>query len=489
VGGGINGVGIARDAAGRGLSVTLVERDDLASQTSSASSKLIHGGLRYLEQLDFRLVRQSLAEREVLLRSAPHIVRPLRFVIPLSGSARPAWMIRLALYLYDSIGGLKSVPATATVDLDRPPFGDGLRHGGGQAFAYWDCRVDDSRLVVLNGRDAANRGATILTRTELMEARRSDGFWSAVVRDGSGTRTLAARALVNAAGPWIGELFDRVPDARRRPWVRLVKGSHVVLRRLYAGDHAFLLQNPDGRVVFAIPFERDYTLIGTTDVECERMAGPPTISGEEIDYLLDTVRRTFTAASGRSDIVWSYSGVRALRDDGSPNPSNLSRDYALELDSDAGKAPLLTVIGGKITTYRLLAEHALKRLAPFLPRSGGSWTSNAVLPGGDMLAEFRAGLAERFALLPADLLDRLAASYGTHAEDILRNAITVDDLGEDFGHGLFEREVDHLIAAEWARTAEDVLFRRTKLGLRFEPAAVDRLEQHVADRIDSMSRA
>jgi glycerol-3-phosphate dehydrogenase len=489
VGGGINGVGIARDAAGRGLSVVLVERDDLASHTSSASSKLIHGGLRYLEQLDFRLVRQSLAEREVLLRSAPHIVRPLRFVIPLSGSARPAWTIRLGLFLYDTIGQRKSVPGTETVDLDRPPFGDGLRHGGGKAFAYWDCRVDDSRLVILNARDAANRGATILTRTELLEARRSDGVWSAVVRDGGGTRTLAARALVNAAGPWAGELLDRVPDVRRRSRIRLVKGSHIVLRRLYAGDHAFLLQNPDGRVVFAIAFERDFTLVGTTDVECERMAGPATISDGEVDYLLETAGRTFTAAPGRADVVWSYSGVRALRDDGSANPSNLSRDYALELDADAGRAPLLTVIGGKITTHRRLAEDALKRLALYFPESGGDWTANAVLPGGDLRSDYRAGLAERFALLPADLLDRLAASYGARAEDILRNAIAVTDLGEDFGSGLFEREVDYLIAAEWARTAEDVLFRRTKLGLRFEPAAMERLERAIADRLESVSRA
>ena len=479
VGGGINGTGIARDAAGRGLSVLLVEKDDLAAHTSSASSKLVHGGLRYLEQFEFKLVRESLAERERLLRAAPHVVRPLEFVLPIGASSRPAWMIRAGLFLYDHLAGRTILPGARAVALDRDP--RGLRPGPRKGFAYWDCRVQDSRLVVLNAVDAAERGATILTRTELIAARRENSFWRASVRGPQGERTVRARALVNAAGPWAQRLLERVDGARQSRRVRLVKGSHMLLPKLYSGDHAFILQNPDGRVVFAIPFEDRFTLVGTTDVEWTGDPGEPAIGEAETDYLLSTVARNFASSPSRGDIVWSYSGVRTLVDDGAGDPSKATREYLIDLDT-AG-APLLSVFGGKLTTYRSLAEKALDRLAPFLPRVSPGWTRDAWLPGGDIpdldLERYAQQLGKAWPALPSELLSRFARSYGTRTEALLADVRTLEDLGEHFGGGLYAREVDYLVEKEWARTAQDVLFRRTKLGLHISAEDSERLAAYM----------
>ena len=478
VGGGINGAGIARDAAGRGLSVMLVEKDDLASHTSSASSKLIHGGLRYLEQLDLRLVRESLAERARLLRSAPHLVEPLQFVMPLGPGSRPGWMLRAGLLLYDHLGERRTLPGSRRVRLDRQPLGDGVKKDIRRGFTYWDCKVQDSRLVVLNALDAAERGATVLTRTELVEAHRQGQYWIAKV----GQRTVRARVLVNAAGPWVAELFERLAGVQRRRGVRLVKGSHILVPRLYEGGHAFILQNPDGRVVFAIPFEKECTLVGTTEVACEEPVADPKIGDDETAYLLDVIGRNFIRTIKRHDIIWSYSGIRALLDDGSTNPSGVTRDYVLELD-DVG-APLLSVIGGKLTTYRRLAERALDRIARFFPGASGAWTERAFLPGGVIprldLQGYAHGLAERFLGLPPELLSRLANAYGTRTDRLLEGVRTIEDLGEHFGGGLHAREVDYLVANEWAQTAEDILFRRSKLGLHVDAETTDRLTRYLA---------
>ncbi len=483
VGGGINGIGIARDAAGRGLSVLLVEKDDLASHTSSASSKLIHGGLRYLEQYEFKLVRESLAERERLLRAAPHIVQPLEFILPLSHSPRPAWMVRAGLFLYDQLGGRKLLPRSRSVRLDRDAFGEGLRPGAERAFSYWDCLVQDSRLVILTAIDATERGATILTRTELVGARREQGLWMATLREAVGERTISARALVNAAGPWVAELFDRLLGVHRPRSIRLVKGSHILVPRLYPGEHAFLLQNPDRRVVFAIPFEQHFTLVGTTDVDWTGPPAEPSVSAAEIDYLLATVARYFTADVSQDQIVWRYSGIRALCDDGEADPSQVTRDYRIEVDASAGEAPLLSVFGGKITTYRRLAEKALEHLAAFVSAQRSGWTAKAVLPGGDIpdldLEGYSRRLAERFAALPLELIARLARTYGTRTERLLAGVRSISDLGEHFGGGLYAREVDYLVSQEWARSAEDVLFRRTMLGLQATQQTRDRLTAYV----------
>ena len=478
VGGGINGTASARDAAGRGLSVMLVEKDDLAAHTSSASSKLVHGGLRYLEQFEFKLVRESLAERERLLRAAPHIVRPLEFVLPIGASSRPAWMIRAGLFLYDRLAGRTVLPGSRAIGLD----GRGLKPGARAGFAYWDCRVQDSRLVVLNAIDAAERGAAIMTRTELIAGRREDSLWRVRVRDSHGERTVRARALVNAAGPWAGRLLEHVDHARNRQRVRLVKGSHILLPRLYSGEHAFILQNPDGRVVFAIPFEDRFTLVGTTDVDWTGDPGDAAISEAETDYLLGTVARNFASSLPQADIVWRYSGVRTLVDDGSGDPAKATRDYVLDLDP-AG-APLLSVFGGKLTTYRSVAEKALDRLAPFFPHASLGWTRDAALPGGDIpdldVERYAQRLHGEWPALPSELLSRFARSYGTRTKALLGDIRTTEDLGEHFGAGLHAREVDYLVAHEWARTAEDVLWRRTKHGLHINPKGKQRLSTYLA---------
>ena len=483
VGGGINGAGIARDAAGRGLSVMLVERDDLAAHTSSASSKLIHGGIRYLEQLDLKLVRESLIERERLLHAAPHIVEPLQFVIPASPSGRAAWKLRAGLFLYDRLGGRKVLPASRSLRLDE--LGAELAPALDRGFTYWDCRVQDSRLVVLNAMDAAERGATILTRTELITARREGSHWIARIHSSGHERSVKARALVNAAGPWASELYSRIRDTTHRGAIRLVKGSHIVVPRMYEGAHAFVLQRADGRVVFTIPFEDEFTLVGTTDVDWSGAPDAPVISDDETAYLLGAVSSYFRRDVTAGEIIWSFSGIRSLYDDGASEPSKVTREYRLDLD--ASGAPLLSVLGGKITTYRRLAERALDRLAPFLPSGQGTWTGQALLPGGDVrdgaIQKYAASLAETYSALPPQLLSRLAKAYGTRAERLLENVQSVGDLGNHFGGGLYEREVDYLIRHEWARSPEDVLFRRSKLGLHITKEEAARLARYMAGAI------
>jgi glycerol-3-phosphate dehydrogenase len=487
VGGGINGAGIARDAAGRGLSVLLVEQADLANHTSSASTKLIHGGLRYLEYGEFRLVREALIERERLWGMAPHIIWPLRFVLPQTHSPRPAWMVRLGLFLYDHLGGRKKLPGTETVALDRSPYGAGLATRTGKGFVYSDCWVEDSRLVVLNARDAADRGATIATHTRLVSAARVGDHWSARIVDRTGEHAVRARMLVNAAGPWVSDVLGRTKGARSDSAVRLVKGSHIVVPRLYEGDHALMLQNDDRRIVFAIPYEGDFTLIGTTDQPWTEAPGPATISADETDYLLATVNRYFTRQVSAGDIVWRYAGIRPLHDDHARSASAVTRDYVLDLDGGGdgggGRAPILSVFGGKITTYRKLAEHALAELGGVMPGLGDAWTAGAVLPGGDMPdADFEAFLASETAArpgLPAALIRRLARAYGTRIAVILGEARTMAELGEEFGGGLTQREVDYLVANEWARSAEDILYRRSKLGLHVPGATHTRLDAYL----------
>ncbi|HEX7966741.1 MAG TPA: glycerol-3-phosphate dehydrogenase [Stellaceae bacterium] len=483
VGGGVNGAGIARDAVGRGLRVLLCEKGDLAGATSSASSKLVHGGLRYLEYGEFRLVREALHEREVLLANARHIVRPLRFVLPHDSRLRPRWMIRAGLFLYDHIGGRRELPGTETVDCARHPYGAPLRAGLHTAFVYSDCWVDDARLVVLNARDAAGRGAAILTRTELVAARRADGRWQARLRGHDGRECdVAARILVNAGGPWVTEVLHRCGMSRVKAELRLVKGSHIVVPRLYEGGQAYLLQNDDRRVVFVLPFEEAFTLIGTTDIPYAGDPGHVAIDADETKYLCRAISSWFARPVTPAQVVWSYAGVRPLYDDHAKNAAAVTRDYVLNLDAEG--APVLSVFGGKITTYRRLAEHALERLGKFLPGSGGPWTADAPLPGGDLpqggaVALAAALLAER-PWLGAATAARLARSYGSEARRLLDGARQLADLGQAFGAGLSAREVDWLRSEEWAASAEDILWRRSKLGLRLPPAASSALAEYLS---------
>ena len=444
----------------------LCERGDLAGGTSSASTKLIHGGLRYLEQYAFRLVRESLAEREVLLAAAPHLVRPMRFVLPHAPHLRPAWMLRAGLWLYDRLGGRRRLPASQALDLSRAPEGRGLAAEFRRGFAYSDCWVDDARLVLANALGAAERGAIVRTRTELVAARAERGLWRAELKGEGGIEEVRARLIVNAAGAAVAALLRERLGVRAAKPIRLVKGSHIVLRRLFEGEHAYLLQNVDGRVVFAIPYERDFTLIGTTDVETTSPE-PPCIEASEIDYLCAVANRFLRARIGPADVVWTYSGVRPLYDDGSADPSAVTRDYVLDLDRTAG-APALSVYGGKITTYRRLAEHALERIGEALPASGGPWTADAPLPGGEMtdFDSFFASLRGRHADLDADWLRGLARRHGTRAEELLGGGA----LGRDFGGGLSELEARWCVEREWAREPDDVLWRRTKCGLHMSEA-------------------
>lgn len=487
IGGGINGAGVARDAAGRGLSVLLVEKDDLGAHTSSASSKLIHGGLRYLEQFEFRLVAESLAEREVLLRIAAHLVRPMRFIMPHVPQLRPRWVIRIGLFLYDHLGRRTRLAGSRAVRLDRPPYSAGLKPDYRYGFAYSDCCVDDARLVVANARDARVRGAAVLTRTECVEAKREGDLWRALLKNRDGPRRITARAIVNAAGPWVKAVLNEHLHQPSRDNVRLVKGSHIVLPQLYDGDHAFILQNDDRRVVFMIPFEDGYTLVGTTDVPYDSDPSRPQASVAEIEYLCRAASRYLRRAVRPEDVLWHFAGVRPLYDDGTVDVSAVTRDYVLRLDSDQGSAPVLSVFGGKITTYRRLAEHVLDRLAPWFAGMGPGWTSDTPLPGatiprGDRL-RFEARLEERYPGLPRTLLQALARRHGALAYDVLGDASTVADLGQDFGGGLCAREVDYLLEHEWAVTAEDVLWRRTKAGLRLDPAAHEAVACYLAQRV------
>lgn len=471
IGGGINGAGIARDAAGRGLKVTLVEQADLASATSSASTKLIHGGLRYLEFFEFRLVREALIERERLLRIAPHIIRPMQFILPHVPELRPRWIMRLGLFLYDHIGGRKILPASRSVRVANGAYGP-LRAGLDHAFAYSDCWVDDSRLVVLNAIDAAERGASIRTRTRFISARSEGNMWVAQCQDLQTQETflVRARALVNAAGPWVQRVLQGIPQAKVSGHVRLIKGSHIVVPRLFDGEHAFMLQNPDGRIVFTIPYQLEFTLVGTTDVPFEGDATQVHISPEEVLYLCSTVNNYFRKTITPADVKWSYAGVRPLSDDEAENASKVTRDYRLELTETEDEAPvLLSVFGGKITTYRRLAEAALSKLQPHLNFSDREWTDEAALPGGELpRADFTAFLAsvqKRWSFLSAAMAHRLARAYGSRVEKILGKAQAMSDLGPHYGAGLTQAEIDYLISHEWARSADDVLWRRTKLGL------------------------
>ncbi|KMO44527.1 glycerol-3-phosphate dehydrogenase [Methylobacterium tarhaniae] len=483
IGGGINGCGIARDAVGRGASVVLFEQNDLASGTSSTSTKLIHGGLRYLEHYEFRLVREALMEREVLWGMAPHIVWPLRFVLPHHSGLRPGWLLRLGLLLYDNLGGRKRLPGTRTLDLTRDPAGQPLKPGFRRAFEYSDCWVEDSRLVVLNARDAAERGAVIRPRTRVVTATRAGGLWELTVEDRqTGARdTVRARTLVNAAGPWVANVLTGVARANSTEGVRLVQGSHIVVRRLFQHDRAYIFQNADQRIIFAIPYERDFTLIGTTDRDYTGDPADVKASEEEIAYLCAAASEYFRDPVTRDEVVWTYSGVRPLYDDGASKAQEATRDYVLTLDAPEGQPAMLSVFGGKITTYRRLAESALDRLKDHLPAARRSpWTSGATLPGGNFpkerYDEVVSGLVRLHPGVPEALVARLVRAYGTEAREILSGARSMADLGRTFGADLTEREVRHLMRREWATAADDVLWRRSKLGLRVGPAEAAALD-------------
>ena len=459
VGGGINGCAIARDAAIRGARVLLVEKDDLAAHTSSASSKLIHGGLRYLETGALRLVRESLYEREILLRTAPHIVRPLRFVLPHCPGMRPWWMVRAGLLLYDLLAFRGSLPRSKRVTRREPKLAEPLAERR-RLLSYWDAWVDDARLTVLNAVAAAEHGAQIATRTELLAAERAGDLWHARL---SGGRTVAARRLVNAAGPWVAELFGRIgeqPQSR----IRLVRGSHIAVPRLWEGEQAYILQQSDRRVVFALPFQHDLTLIGTTDVDADGPADPR-ITADETRYLCEAADRYFKRQVVPADVVWSYSGVRALHADGHRAARDVTRDYHLERSAGPG-APLLSVFGGKITTARALAQEAVEMLG-IEGRRSTVWMP---LPGGDVSQELVAWLAALAGWMPGEMVQRLSQAYGTRLRDLIGDATSLAALGRHFGAGLYEAEVRWLVEREFARTAEDVLWRRTKLGLRFTSA-------------------
>jgi glycerol-3-phosphate dehydrogenase len=467
VGGGINGTGIARDAAGRGLKVMLVERDDLASATSSWSSKLIHGGLRYLEQYEFRLVREALREREVLLRLAPHIIRPLLFVLPHDASMRPVWMMRAGLFLYDHLAGRVTLPGSKAVSFPHLEFGAGFKPEVRNAFVYSDCRVDDARLTLLNALSAQEKGASVHVRTRFERSRRVDGTWEVEVSDAAGKRLVRARALVNTGGPWVMDVLDRVEGDAIKGRVRLVKGSHIIVPKVHSQGHAWILQNPDKRVAFVIPYEGKFSLIGTTDVAVPDVESARAITAEETDYLLAAANRYLAKPLTRADIVSSYAGVRPLYDDGSANPSEVTRDYVLKVDHAGGKAALLTVFGGKLTTYRCLAEEAMEKLSPFFPGLKGSWTGTEALPGGGLahFNRFRDEMHEKHPELGRDLVEGIVRRHGSRAPAVLGDAQHLADLGRYFGGGLTEREVEYMRANEWAMTAEDVLWRRSKCGL------------------------
>ena len=497
VGGGINGTGIARDAAGRGLSVVLCEQGDLASATSSASTKLIHGGLRYLEYYEFRLVRESLSERETLLKLAPHIIRPLRFVLAHDKHQRPAWLIRLGLFLYDHLGGREVLPGCQGISFADHPTGHDLVPGFTKGFVYSDCWVDDARLVVLNAMSAREQGAEILTRTRCSGARREDGRWLVTLspRDGGPERTLRAKVLINAAGPWAGDfLSETLDDASPHP-LRLVKGSHIVVPRLFDHDYAYIFQNPDGRIVFAIPYEADFTLIGTTDVDFSGDPSEARASDGEIAYLCEAVNRYFQTPTTPESVVWSFSGVRPLFGDPQKDPASLTRDYVLDVNTggDGAAPPLLSVFGGKITTYRKLAEQVLSRLEPWLGSGKEAWTQRAPLPGGNMIGvgadQFLEEARVRYPWLDDKLLTRYVRAYGGRIRVLLTGAYAYEHLGVHFGGGLYEAEVRYLSDHEWAVSAEDILWRRSKLGLHVDAATVARLEAWLAEQTEPPAEA
>lgn len=491
VGGGINGAGIARDAAGRGMSVLLCDKDDLAAHTSSASTKLIHGGLRYLEHYEFGLVRKALTEREVLLRAAPHIMWPLRFVMPHDQGQRPAWLIRAGLFLYDHLARRTLLPGSRAIDLRRHPAGRPLKTCFTRGFTYSDGWVDDARLVVLNALDAAEKGATVLTRTRCESVTRQDGNWQACLRGADGSATqVTARCVVNATGPWASQFLQSAAQQGSALSVRLVKGSHIVVKRLFAHPDAYLFQHPDRRIIFAIPYEQDFTLIGTTDIEYRGDADRVGIEQDEVAYLCALSNRYFQQEIAPADVVWSYSGVRPLLQDDSSDPAAATRDYRLEFDT-AG-APLLSVFGGKITTFRKLAEEAVDLIAARLSNRHGAWTAAACLPGGDVFGpqpnnrsvlefdHFITGLQRQYAWLPPALVARYARAYGTRIHVLLEGRHAIADMGQEIAGGLFAAEVAYWMRHEWARNATDMLWRRSKLGLHLPPGSDAVLDAWIA---------
>ncbi len=489
IGGGINGCGIARDAAGRGLSVFLCEQEDLAHGTSSASTKLIHGGLRYLEYYEFRLVREALHEREVLLNAAPHIIWPLRFILPHHKGLRPAWLIRLGLFLYDHIGGRKILPGTTSVDLLTDVAGKVLKKNYSKGFEYSDCWVMDSRLVVLNAMDATTKGAEIRTRSPLLSATRAGKTWRLNLLDKPSNKEfqIEAKVLVNASGPWLDQLLNHISHAETKEHIRMVKGSHIIVDKLFDHERAYIFQNADGRIIFAIPYENKFTLIGTTDGDFQGDPDTVCISPEETDYLCKAASEYFLKEITKEDVVSSFSGIRPLFDDGKSEAKAATRDYVLKLDTGVNEAPLLSIYGGKITTYRKLAESVLAKLSPFLPTMGNEWTEKSVLPGGnfhpnDFDHEVRE-LLSRCPVLKNELAVRLFRTYGTCAYEMTSTIKDPSHLGTLFGHDLYGFEVDYLIAREWARCAEDVLWRRTKLGLFLSALEVDRLDRYIKKKV------
>src|SRR5438128_8906365 len=497
IGGGVNGCGIARDAVGRGNTVFLCEMNDLASGTSSWSTKLIHGGLRYLEYYEFRLVREALIEREILWQIAPHIIRPLRFVLPHKAGLRPAWLLRLGLFLYDHIGGRHLLPATRSVDLRRDEVGRPLiPNRYTRAFEYSDCFVDDARLVVLNARDAADKGAEIRTRTRATDIKQTDGIWTVSMIDTlTGARSsIRARALVNAGGPWVEDVLGRGAGvnakAKAKAKVRLVQGSHIVVKKLYDHDRAYMFQNADGRIIFVIPYQDDFTLIGTTDRDYDGDPAKVKASPAEIQYLCASASEYLKKPVLPADVVWTYSGVRPLYDDGASEAKAATRDYVFELDTP-GRAPLLSIYGGKITTYRRLAEEALEKLSPWLNGAAAreGWTARSPLPGGDLdvsaVGALAAELARSYPFLSPSHASRLAHAYGTRAVKVLGNAKTMADLGQSFGATLTESEVRYLIANEWACTADDIVWRRAKLGLRLSASEIAAIDEWIVANASS----
>jgi glycerol-3-phosphate dehydrogenase len=485
IGGGVNGCGIARDAAGRGLRVALFEQNDLGGATSAASTKLIHGGLRYLEHFKFRLVREALIEREVILKLAPHIVWPLRFVLPHHRGLRPAWLLRLGLFLYDTLGGRQILRGTRTIDLTNDARGAALKPEFKKGFEYSDCWVEDSRLVTLNACDAFERGAEIHVRSKVLSATREQDVWRLVIEDGEtgAAKTICARTLVNAAGPWVGSVLTGVVRSNTPEKVRMVQGSHIVVKKLYDHDRCYIFQNADDRIIFAIPYERDFTLIGTTDQDFTGDPGAVRISEAEIQYLCAAASEYFRNPIAPSDVVWTYSGVRPLYDDGASKAQEATRDYLLTLDHPTGGAPLLNVFGGKITTYRKLAEAALEKLSPFLPQTH-TWTETAALPGGDFphdgFDELVSAMRRRAPFAPVDLVRRWVRAYGTRTQAIVEKLKESADLGRCFGADLYECEVRYLVSQEFCRRAEDILWRRSKLGLRFSADQAHDLDAFVA---------
>lgn len=487
IGGGINGCGIARDAAGRGLKVLLVEQGDFASATSSWSSKLIHGGLRYLEQYQFRLVREALQEREVLLKIAPHLVRPLAFILPHDEAMRPAWMIRMGLFLYDHLGGTISLPGSHGVSFPDPVYSAGLKSTLTRGFFYSDAQVDDARLTLLNALSAREHGADVRPYTRLIHGERANGAWRLNLQSvtDKSTTQVGARCVINAAGPWIKQVLDDALRISMSAKIRLVKGSHIVVPRIHTQNHAYILQNDDKRIVFIIPYQGHFSLIGTTDVTIENMEEAANITLGEIDYLLSAVNRFLAIPLRVDDVVWSYAGVRPLYDDGSTNPSEITRDYVLKIDHREGTLPLLSIFGGKITTYRRLAEHALEALAPYFPAMSGCWTAREVLPGGDMgtIDEAVGILSKAYPALPVDYLEQLVYRYGSRASRLLVGVQSIVDLGECFGSGAYllsEREIDYSIHQEWSRCSDDILWRRTKCGLHMSQEERERVANFIA---------